>query len=483
MRGDCNSSKTNSRRNKLFSNFCDELGLQRVPLHHHTYHHFLGDGASDSELDVILFPSTKDVHEELVKIACKHTDHKVDSHHDLLLTACSVPATPCQPLDQAKNLKAPRLVNDKHRIIWSEDTLPMYQGVLSSYLPHVRRQWLDPSSETSMSILLEVTNMILSESALMFNKSIQLATSTIPKSAKVPLAIKRSNNKLASIARKMRQQSQDRRFSPCILLQTRAKYKKVKSEHRRLVRRQRMVECNQRDSELFSIFSNSNRTYQRIRLTRKTSSIPIKKLHVRDKVYEGDNVCDGFYDSIAYLKTEAHENLPDSETFASADEEYKNIVRICKEGIKVPPISLQQTKSILSSLRPNVCDYSSITANHYLHSGNPGLVHLQELINALIADMNNLKVPELNTASACILHKAHGKNRMFADSYRTISSCAFTSRVLDSYISHLYSHLWERQEATTQFQGNGSNHRLAALLLTKTIQHSLHTSKRPVYVL
>ena len=184
----------------------------------------------------------------------------------------------------------------------------------------------------------------------------------------------------------------------------------MKSKHRCLVRKQRMDECNQRDSELFSIFSNSNRAYQRVRLTRKSSNIPIKKLHVRDRVYEGDNVCDGFYDSIAHLKTEAHENLYDSETFVSANVEYHNIIRICKEGIKVPPISLQQIKTILTSLRPNVCDFSSITANHYLHSGNPGLVHLQELINALIADMNNLRIPEVNTASACILHKSHGKN-------------------------------------------------------------------------
>ena len=93
----------------------------------------------------------------------------------------------------------------------------------------------------------------------MCNKSVQLATPTIPKSAKVPGAIKRSNNKLASMARKLRQQSQDRRFTTCILLQTKAKYKKLKSEHRSLVRKQRMDECNQRDSELFSIFSNSNR--------------------------------------------------------------------------------------------------------------------------------------------------------------------------------------------------------------------------------
>ena len=43
--------------------------------------------------------------------------------------------------------------------------------------------------------------------------------------------------------------------------------------------------------------------------------------------------------------------------------------------------------------------------------------------------------------------------------------------------------MWKHQEADTQFQGEGSSHELAALLLTETIQHSLHTLVQPLYVL
>ena len=42
---------------------------------------------------------------------------------------------------------------------------------------------------------------------------------------------------------------------------------------------------------------------------------------------------------------------------------------------------------------------------------------------------------------------------------------------------------WNEAKAPTQFQGEGSSHELAALLLTEVIQHSLHVSKLPVYAL
>ena len=42
---------------------------------------------------------------------------------------------------------------------------------------------------------------------------------------------------------------------------------------------------------------------------------------------------------------------------------------------------------------------------------------------------------------------------------------------------------WAAAQAETQFQGTGSSHELAALLLTETIQHSLYVTKQPVYVL
>ena len=38
-------------------------------------------------------------------------------------------------------------------------------------------------------------------------------------------------------------------------------------------------------------------------------------------------------------------------------------------------------------------------------------------------------------------------------------------------------------QASTQYQGNGSNHELAALLVIEVVQHSLHVLKQPVYLL
>ena len=51
------------------------------------------------------------------------------------------------------------------------------------------------------------------------------------------------------------------------------------------------------------------------------------------------------------------------------------------------------------------------------------------------------------------------------------------------YIRDLYLDLWQDQEADTQYQGTGSSHELASLLLTEVIQHSLYVDSQPVYLL
>ena len=94
-------------------------------------------------------------------------------------------------------------------------------------------------------------------------------------------------------------------------------------------------------------------------------------------------------------------------------------------------------------MRPAVRDYASITANHYRNAGEAGLVHLHSLINGIIDDLNNLAVDDLNIVSACILHKGHGKLKTLSESYRTISSCPFLCRVLDSYIGDVFGHFWD----------------------------------------
>ena len=54
LRGDFNVNRNNRRRQNLFDTFKDSEGLLELNVSQPTYHHFLGDGSSDSNLDKIL---------------------------------------------------------------------------------------------------------------------------------------------------------------------------------------------------------------------------------------------------------------------------------------------------------------------------------------------------------------------------------------------------------------------------------------------
>ena len=112
-----------------------------------------------------------------------------------------------------------------------------------------------------------------------------------------------------------------------------------------------------------------------------------------------------------------------------------------------------------------------------------GLTHYQYLLNSIIADVNNAKLEELNIAIGLILYKGHKKDKTSDRSYRTISSCPFLSKSVDLYLRDLYIEQWNSCQAATQYQGSGNSHELASLLVTETIQHSLHVADKPVFFL
>ena len=91
LRGDANSSLGHRSRSSLLSDLCSEFHFKIVKFQHPTYHHFLGNGASDSDLDVLLHSDQEGVHEELVKLECKLENDMVDSHHDFLVSSIFIP--------------------------------------------------------------------------------------------------------------------------------------------------------------------------------------------------------------------------------------------------------------------------------------------------------------------------------------------------------------------------------------------------------
>ena len=54
LRGDFNVNAKNIKRSALLNHFCNDMDFVETPLHHKTYHHFMGNGRSDSNLDKLI---------------------------------------------------------------------------------------------------------------------------------------------------------------------------------------------------------------------------------------------------------------------------------------------------------------------------------------------------------------------------------------------------------------------------------------------
>ena len=193
VRGDANASYTprnNNKRDAVFQHFCVENLLQPVPLNHKTYHHFQGAGVSDSSIDVLLFSSTTGDgtpaanQENLTQILCCKSDPRIfNSHHDAIISSfdisfCEAPSSEHSPV--------PSVENTRYKVIWNDDSLEAYSDLVSPVLADLRETWLDPTSPSSISILLQQTNNILSSAAKATQKCVDLGAQHKSKKMKIP---------------------------------------------------------------------------------------------------------------------------------------------------------------------------------------------------------------------------------------------------------------------------------------------------------
>ena len=162
---------------------------------------------------------------------------------------------------------------------------------------------------------------------------------------------------------------------------------------------------------------------------------------------------------------------------------FQHILEICKHKCDIPPITLHQSTAILNGMKPTVPDFWSITPLHFRNAGEHGQKHFNYLMNKIISEVNSSSATELNVVLAHLLHKSHGKSVTSDRSYRTISSCPVIAKALDLYIRDLFIDLWDSTQADTQYQGQGSSHELASLLLTEASQHSKFALKEPLFML
>ena len=482
IRGDANVNPNNASRASLFRHFLDKHNLLSLDLHHPTYHHFLGNGAFDSALDVILYKNLPSVSEDIISVLCKLDHPLINSHHDIVLSSFSLP--PKIVSTEAEDLiLAPKIPNTRTKIIWDKEGISNYERLVGDNLTRLRDSWCDPDSPASMSILLSSTYSILSSAAAATNHTINLGVSKKIKSRQHP-EIKSLQKSLLAAQRTFAKLSTSPSPDYDSVLESKQTLTEARATLRRRIRQEQKQDDIARDEKISScLVENPTALFRSIKSFKSSGSTTINKLHVNGKTYIGDQVPDGFFDSLNSLKAPDLTPIHSTPQFRDTLLDFENIIKICRHGQNIPEISPKQSTEILLSLRADVNDFYSITANHFINAGRAGFTHFHFLLSSLAKNVNLASLDELNTVWACILHKGHGKDKEVDRSYRTISTCPLLAKALDTYIGQLYGAGWEEAQASTQFQGPGSSHELASLLLTETVQYSLYNAKLPIFVL
>ena len=365
-------------------------------------------------------------------------------------------------------------------MLWDEENVPLYQELVCDSLVRLRDTWSDFCSPAAVSILLQSTCDVLSTGAAASNETINLGKQFHPKPAENP-GVAAAQAKVLRLSKLVRHLSSTN-CSEAQLLDAKRALSTSRSACRRETNAHIMQECNDRDSKLSTIFSDPHSFFKSLRAVKSQTSSKIQSLTVGDKVYSGSSVPDGFFDSLSSLKAPDMSHIYSSPSYKSALSDYTTIRKICAAGLKIPVIAARDATDILYSLKSDVNDLYSTTARHYINAGVEGARHFSFLMNLVIQNVNLFPLPELNSVWAMVLYKGHKKPKDSDRSYRTISTCPLLSKALDKYIGSLYETGWAAVQAETQFQGVGSSHELAALLLTESIQYCIHSAKKPVYV-
>ena len=483
IRGDSNVNPKNKMRFTLFQQFLAKFSLVLTNVEHNTYHHFVGNGMYDSKIDIIAHSIMNHADEFITEIICVNDTPALHSHHDIILSEFTIPTNMTNKAN-SNLISAPVCTKPRNKTLWSPEGQEEYAKLVGPHLRQAREDWLSATSQSSMSVLLEMTNTIMNKCAATTNQSVTLGGRQESKSVPTPKPIRKAKQQMAKMHKKYKSTKTNPSSDQDKIVISKLAFQKSTKNFKHTVSQVRLQEEIKRSEKLSLIVTeNPGQLYSYMKSSRNAKSSKIEHLTVGEKVYTGSAVCDGFYDSMTSLKKCSIEELRSDPNLAGQFFNYDHIMKLCQDKLSLPPVSLEESSKLLSRMKKNVKDFYSVTALHYINAGHKGLLHFHSLINALIADVNNASLEEMNIVHGLILYKGHGKEKTSDRAYRTISTCPFIAKAIDLYIRDLYLDLWTDLQAETQYQGAGSSHELASLLVTEVIQYSLNVTNKPVFML
>ena len=254
----------------------------------------------------------------------------------------SIPAVQQIAIKQDDLIWAPRLEIKRNKIKWTEDGIKDYECPVSPHLQKIRDEWLNPDSLSSMTILLKMTNTILSKTASNTNVSKSLDTSSIPRSKRIPKPVLKAKKHLYRIHKKKNLPVNC--TIPCQPpIDKHADLRLAKHKYKSAVRRSPVLEGCERDQMLFKILEeNPQNVFSFIKSCRKSPTAKIDSLSVGDKVYRGEAVSDSFFDSMSSINSCNFQELKNDQQIAEHFSNHEHIMKLCQNKRTNPPIDLHR---------------------------------------------------------------------------------------------------------------------------------------------
>ena len=389
IRGDANVNPKNQVRVPVFKQFIHDFCLRNSPIAHKTYHHFTGNGLYDSNIDILLHPVKINASEVVSRILCINDYPELQSHHDVIMSQFTIPGL-VQNSSTADVISAPRIQHTRKKIHWSDDGIDDYANLLKPQLERIRQNWFDPSSQASMSLLMQMNTSVMSKCAELTNKSAVIGAKKVQKPDKVPAVIKKAKDKMNKIHKKLQTIQLDHTSEPSTMIAAKLSFNEARRNYRQTVRKYQLGADMDWDQTLFSIAKNKpGRVYDHIKACRRTKPTQIEKLTVGEKIYLGSAVPDGFYDSMSSLKQCDYGQLGRDPNLADQLSNYQHLQKLLQDQHSIPPISVTQSAELLKRMKKDVKDFYGITALHFTNAGSEGVEHFNCLLNGIIENVSN----------------------------------------------------------------------------------------------
>ena len=343
VRGDANVNPSNLPRVQLFSSLVSQFKLHNLPLHHPTHHHFMGDGASDSQLDVLLYSGSPEQAESLNSVVCVKENPLISSHHDMVLSTFLCSSVPFNPPPPA--IIAPRVPNNRVKVLWNQEDQYQYETLLSSTLPLLQHSLLSPASPSLTGILLDCTNFAINRAAEVSFKTVKLSEPIRQKKQSVHPDIKHAQAAALLAAQALHAARSSPSSSPQDIQTATSDKTSSTSALRAAVRSATRQAARERDELLHTTISSDPSKLQAAVRKAKGAGVPaVHLLHVGKNIYTGDSVPDGFYEALSSLKVP--ENSPmTSPEFLPSSENYRHIIELAKSGPPLPSLSTREAVS------------------------------------------------------------------------------------------------------------------------------------------